>query len=119
MPKPAAVSAQAAADWADALAAGEGEVAAKKERREAAEGAPRLNRLTLDFIRDGAAVGDRHRLLFSAAANLAEFGCPPDLAHALLTEPALDNGLPPSEIRRQIDCGLNHVGAPAGGNTDA
>ena len=36
-----------------------------------------LNRLTLDFIRTGAAQGDRHRVLFSAAANLGEFGCPP------------------------------------------
>jgi hypothetical protein len=67
-----------------------------------------LNRQTLDFIRDGANVGDRHRLLFSASANLAEFGCPPALAHALLTEPALDCGLSPSEVRRQIDCGLSH-----------
>ncbi len=28
---------------------------------------------------DGAGPGDRHRLLFSAAANLAEFGCSPEL----------------------------------------
>ena len=73
----------------------------------------RLNRLTLNFIRDGAAEGDRHRLLFSAAANLGEFGCPPPLARALLTEPALDCGLPPSEVRRQIDCGLASVLPPA------
>jgi hypothetical protein len=46
--------------------------------------------------------------LFSAAANLAEFGCPPALAHALLTETALDSGLPPNDVRRQIDCGLSH-----------
>lgn len=54
-------------------------------------------------------MGDRHRLLFSAAANLAEFGCPPALAHELLTESALDSGLPPKEVRRQIDCGLDPV----------
>ena len=68
----------------------------------------RLNRATLDFIANGAGTGDRHRLLFSAAANLAEFGCPVELAHELLTEAALDSGLSPSETRRQIDCGLNH-----------
>jgi hypothetical protein len=82
----------------------------------------KMNRLTLDFIRYGAEQGGqgeqadktagdgRHRRLFSAAANLAEFGCPPNLAHALLTEPGLDCGLSPSDVRRQIDCGLSHAG---------
>ncbi len=68
-----------------------------------------LNRLTIAFIREGAPVGDRHRRLFSAAANMAEFGCPPPLAHALLTESALDCGVPPSDVRRQIDSGLASV----------
>ena len=84
------------------------------ERRAAlasGNGDARLNRQTLDFIRDGAATGDRHRLLFSAAANLAEFGCPTSLAHALLSEAALDSGLKPSDVRRQIDCGLEKGGA--------
>jgi len=63
----------------------------------------------MEFIRNGAEEGDRHRLLFSAASNLAEFGCPPALAHALLTEAALDSGLPPKEVYRQIGCGLNGV----------
>ncbi len=67
-----------------------------------------LNQATLQFIREGAVAGDRHRLLFSAAANLAEFNCPRDLAHALLTESARDSGLPPKDIKRQIDCGLNY-----------
>lgn len=71
---------------------------------------PKLNRQTLEFIRGGAAAGDRHRILFSAAANLAEFYCPVELAHALLTEVALDSGLSPSETRRQIDCGLRKGG---------
>lgn len=70
-----------------------------------------LNQLTLDFIRNGAAEGDRHRILFSAAANLAEFDCSLELALALLSEPALDSGLPPSEVRRQIQCGLDYAGA--------
>src|SRR5581483_3828567 len=106
---------QAAADWQAALQAVEREAEGKAQRRAAvADGTPRLNRATLDYIRDGADQGDRHRLLFSAAANLAEFGCPPALAHALLTETALDSGLPPADVRRQIDCGLNHVGKGAG-----
>jgi hypothetical protein len=111
LPVVTAADPQAAADWQAALQAAEKETAAKAGRRAAlANGTPRLNRQTLDFIRDGADQGDRHRLLFSAAANLAEYGCPPALAHALLTEPALDSGLAPAEARRQIDCGLQHAG---------
>jgi hypothetical protein len=101
---------QAETDWRDAIQAAEKQTEGKAERREtAANGTPRLNRATLEFIHDGATVGDRHRLLFSAAANLAEFSCPPALAHALLTEPALDCGLSPSDVLRQIDCGLKHT----------
>jgi hypothetical protein len=96
----------ALADWQRAVEAVRERESAVRQRY--ADGSAKLNRQTLDFIRDGANVGDRHRLLFSAAANLAEFGCPPALAHALLTEPALDCGLSPSEVRRQIDCGLSH-----------
>jgi len=69
-----------------------------------------LNRATVDFMRDGASSGDRHRRLFSAAANLNEFGCGFELAWALLSESALDIGLSPNEVRRQIECGLNHRG---------
>lgn len=65
-----------------------------------------LNRSTLQFIRDGADSGDRHRMLYSAAANLAELGCPVRLAHALLTEAALDSGLPPADVRRAIENGI-------------
>ena len=50
-----------------------------------------------------------HARLFRAAANLAEFSCPPALAHELLTTAALDSGLAPADARRQIDCGLAHV----------
>jgi hypothetical protein len=72
------------------------------------DGTPRLNARTLRFLREGALEGDRATGLFQAAANLAEFGCPPALAHALLTEVALDSGLTPGETRRQIECGLAH-----------
>ncbi len=69
-----------------------------------------LNKLTLAFIREGADSGDRHRLLYSAAANLAEFDCPAALAHELLTPSARDSGLTPSDTRRQIECGLQDGG---------
>jgi hypothetical protein len=79
-------------------------------RRADRNGTPTLNRSTLEIIRDGStlATGDRHRLILSAAANLGEFGCPDELALALLMEPGLDSGLPPKEVRRQIECGLAH-----------
>jgi hypothetical protein len=110
LPAPAATCAQAGADWQAAITAVCHQSEEKARRRAAvANGTPALNRQTLDFIRDGAGIGDRHRLLFSAAANLAEFGCPPALAHALLADAALDSGLSPSDVRRQIECGLAHV----------
>jgi len=108
MPAPLGKDPQAAADWLDAEQWVRGREEVKAQRHAGVNGTPTLNRLTLDFIRDGAATGDRHRLLFSAAANLAEFGCPPTLAHALLTEAALDTGLPPADVCRQIECGLAH-----------
>lgn len=84
-----------------------------ENRSEGADARPptadRLNRATLDFIRDGATVGDRHRILFSAAANLAEFGATYELVYALLADAALDSGLAPNEVRRQIECGLAHA----------
>ena len=101
-------SEQAVADWLDAVQAMEREAEANQQRRTSSNGSTRLNRSTLDFIRNGAGSGDRHRLLFSAAANLAEFGCPSELVRELLTEAALDSGLAPNEVRRQIDCGLKH-----------
>ena len=99
---------QAAADWLDAVQAMERETEAIQQRRTSGNGSTRLNRSTLDFIRHGAGSGDRHRLLFSAAANLAEFGCPSELVRELWTEAALDSGLAPKEAQRQIDCGLKH-----------
>lgn len=69
-----------------------------------------LNRATIEFIKNGAAPGKRAKLLYSSAANLAEFNCPPALAIALLTPAASDSGLPPNEIRRQIECGLKDGG---------
>jgi hypothetical protein len=108
LPAPTGRSDQAAADWRDAGEWVREQAEEKARRRAAGNGTASLNRATLEFIRAGADQGDRHRLLFSAAANLAEFRCPPALAHALLTEAALDSGLVPADVRRQIECGLNH-----------
>ena len=111
------VNEQASTDWREAAHNIERATEAKAERR-AAGMPPRLNRLALEVIRniETIAAGDRHRVLFTSAANLAEFGCPPELAHALLTEAGLDSGLSPSDVRRQIECGLKHnttTGGPA------
>lgn len=107
LPDPPPPHPQALDDWRQTGEELVRQVADLAERRTTSTGPARLNRSTLAFIRDGATVGDRHRMLYSAARNLAEFGCPPNLAHELLTEAALDSGLPPAEVRRQITCGLN------------
>ena len=77
LPAPACISERAAADWQSAVEHAERQAQILVERRAAAGGTPRLNRLTIDFIRNGAEPGNRHRILYSAAANLAEFDCPP------------------------------------------
>jgi hypothetical protein len=80
---------------------------AESRRQHKAEGTVRLTNETRHFICEGAENGDRHRALFRAAANLAELDCPRALAHELLTESGLDCGLKPSDVKRQIDCGLD------------
>jgi hypothetical protein len=97
---------RAADDWLKA--------ARTVERRAMSRPAPgeapsKLQFLTRDFLTNGADEGERELRCFRAAANLGEFDCPPDLAHALLTEAALDSGLTPSETRRAIDSGLAHA----------
>ena len=106
LPGPPDTSENATTDWVAAVEHVERATKARQERFSANGKTPTLNRRTLEFIRDGATVGDRHRLLFSAAANLAEFGCQSALAHALLTEAGLDSGLSPKDVRRQIECGI-------------
>ncbi len=94
---------RAVADWEAAIA-----VVGQRSMtgRDCDENRTALNRLTLSFICDGAEEGERHNRLFSAAANLAEFGCSLQLAHALLTPAALDSGLPIREIERTIQDAL-------------
>lgn len=109
------------AAWDDAAreVAAQRDAAAERQRAiEAGEATPRLVRLTVDFIRGGAPAGGgdpdrdrvngdgRHRRTFAAAANLAECGAPLSLVLDLLTEPALDCGLPPRDAERQIRDGF-------------
>ncbi len=101
-------------DWNQAAEVAAREFLTKAEQRirdVAAGGPDRLNRATLDFITNGVGTGDRHRLLFSASANLAEFDCPLKLALALLMPTALDLGLTPSDAARQVECGLKNTAA--------
>jgi hypothetical protein len=94
--------------WESARRAVAEKAAAVEQRRlEVASGdrAVMVNKLTRAFLNGEVEVGDRHRLLYSAAANLAELGCPLSAVRALLTEPALDAGLPPKAVSRQIECG--------------
>ena len=88
----------------------EREAAAEQQRANLATGLvkPTLNRLTLEIIRgEPVETGDRHRLIYSAARDLAEKGAPRHLVDALLREVSLDTGLPPREVDRQLECGFN------------
>ena len=94
--------------WTKAIDHVDAQQKANNQRR--INGDATLNRTTMELIKGGdVAVGDRHRTIFSSAANLAEFGCPPRLASALLTNAGLELGLKPSDVRRQIECGLRHT----------
>lgn len=103
---------QAHADWEAALGQVRQVATSPRTTGPANDRLPRLNRQTLDFIKSGADEGTRHGRLFSAAANLGEHGCSFELAWALLSPAALDSGLPPREVERQIRCGLEHVSKP-------
>jgi hypothetical protein len=89
------------------------EKAAAAERRRAelvATGGTgvKLNNRTRRFIAGDVVVenGERHNMLYSMAANLAELGCSRHACYELLTEPALDLGLPPKDVERCIDNGF-------------
>ena len=111
LPAPTYASDTAAALWTEAAEQVRREDEARAERLAGGDAPDNLNRATLDFVREGAAQGDRHRLCYSAAANLAELGAPLPLCVALLTEAALDSGLPPSDVRRAIENGWASVQA--------
>jgi hypothetical protein len=97
-------------DWAEAEKTVEAEHQARHESGPLA-GTSRVNPLTRRLLTDPTSieVGERHRTIFSAAANLAEFNSIEDLIAVVLTEPALNTSLPPREVARQIRCGIDHV----------
>ena len=104
---PPVVCSRAVSDWLDACCKVEDQRAAMAEIASRPGGKQAtLNRQTLDFVRAGALEGDRHRLLYSAAANLGEFGCSLELAEALLSPAAQDSGLPQKDIARAIKNGI-------------
>jgi hypothetical protein len=88
------------------------------ERQAERTQAPRAEHIEISaflrrYIRDGEVDADKRAVAtFRAAAELSElheavgFDA---LAHALLTDAALDSGLPPGEAKRQIECGLAHA----------
>jgi hypothetical protein len=103
IPAPPAPHPKALEDWRRAaLAVEERELA----RKQPAAAPARLQRATLEFIREGAEKGERADRLFKAAANLREFGAPAALVTELLEEAALDSGLSPKEVRKQISDGI-------------
>ncbi len=100
-------SAELESDWQEAGEAIGQETAARVGRPHSG----RLQRATTEFLTSGAEEGERHPRLFRAAADMAELAGVRGLnglIHALLTDPALDTGLPPSEVERQIRCGIDH-----------
>jgi hypothetical protein len=95
--------------WAETVQAVEQEKREQSEKR-SLSGTAKLNPTTRAVLVEGSIVGDRHRELFSAAANFAEFSSVEELAIALLTPCGLNSGLTPSDVQRQIACGLQHGG---------
>jgi len=118
IPKPTAANPEAVECWAEVSKIVDQDHEETAQRRSAKASAGRqlplgvskLNLTTAAVLVDGFSVGDRHRELFSAAANMGEFGSVEELAFALLTPIGLNSGLSPSEVQRQIACGLKHGG---------
>jgi hypothetical protein len=110
IPAASAVNTEAAECWNEIVQAIESESQADSERRNL-NGNAKLNPTTRALLQgDLSTEGDRHRELFSAAANFGEFGSVDELAFALLTPAGLNSGLSASDVRRQIECGLKHGG---------
>ncbi len=104
---PAMVHPQAVADWQTACDTVTHQRSSHVAQQ--ASGPRRLPRVVLDVIRFGSLEGDRHRSLFAAAAALTEHGTPEPVVFALLTDPGRDLGLKPSDVERQIRCGITHA----------
>jgi len=76
------------------------------ERATATNQDARLTRLTKGVLRgEHLDEGNRHRHLYSAAANLGECGASLSLALELLTDVGRESGLRPSDVQKQITDG--------------
>ena len=98
-----------------AVAAQDAAAALRQEQVAGDRSASKLNRITMEIIRgEPITVGDRHRLIYSAARNLAAAGATLQLTQDLLVRPARDAGLPPRDVERQIRCGFSDGAIPNG-----
>ena len=114
IPEHTPYSPEAAECWAEVCKLVDDDQTATTERRASGSKASKLNPTTRAFLMDGAFVGDRHRELFSCAANFGEFSSIEELTFAILTPAGLNTGLTASEVQRQISCGLRHGGRSHG-----
>src|SRR5262249_11414268 len=101
LPEPSSPAPRLVSDWNEVVRAAGGERNQQARRNRANGGAstkinPRTRLLLTDPISIG--VGERHRTILSAAADLASFPTVYDLVIALLTSPGLDTGLRPKEV---------------------
>lgn len=110
IPEHTPYSPEAADCWAESCRLVDDDQTATKERRASGSKSGKLNPTTRAVLADGSFIGDRHRELFSAAANFGEFTTVEELAFAILTPAGLNSGLTTSEVQRQISCGLRHGG---------
>ena len=71
----------------------------------------RISKDTLRYIREGDTFTDGRKMgLFRAAANLAECGVPGEVIEALLVRQALDSGIAPAVVDKQVRDGIHHGG---------
>jgi hypothetical protein len=109
-PMSSSVPARLVADWNAVAAEVRLDRPERRVRRHATNGEARtrINPLTRTLLTDPTSIriGERHKTILSAAADLAEFRTVDDLITALLMSPGLDTGLPPREVARQISCGI-------------
>lgn len=110
IPKHTPYAPEAAECWAEVCKLVDDDTKATTERRASGSKASKLNPTTRAVLTDGSFIGDRHRELFSAAANFGEFTTVEELTFAILTPAGLNSGLTASEVQRQISCGLRHGG---------
>lgn len=95
--------------WDSAAAAVAVEMEAAAQRRAdvaAGNATAKLNDLTRRLLAgELVSQGQRHKRIYSAAANLAELGVPLHATHELLTEVGRDSGVPPRDVFRAIENG--------------